>query len=290
MIVAIFGNTLRPTVLSVIQLIADFFSDKEVDLLLDKDLHDFHLTNNEGGILNTGVINDDNFTADLVLSIGGDGTFLTTAARVGAKNIPILGINLGRLGFLADVDSDELDHALHAILDNKLSIEHHTVLKVECSDGREIPYPYALNDVSILKSDGSSMMGINTYLNGEAVNTYHADGLIIATPTGSTAYSMSVGGPIVAIQSSSILLSPVASHGLTVRPLVVPDSWIIDMQIDTRSGCFQVSLDGRSMVLDQGVGIRVTKGEHCILVAKQQNHTFFDTLKSKLMWGLDNRN
>ena len=134
------------------------------------------------------------------------------------------------------------------------------------------------------------MVSINTYLNGEAIHTYHADGLIVSTPTGSTAYSMSVGGPLMAPQSRCIILSPVASHSLTVRPLVIPDDWVIELEVMSRSGCYQISLDGRTIVLEETNRIKITQGEYKIRVAKQMNHTFFDSLKSKLMWGLDKRN
>lgn len=290
MTIAIFGNTFRPTILSTLGILFDFFEQRNIALQLEKEL--FEYLKSSGTIFpgNYHIIENDDFKADLALSIGGDGTFLNTAARIGSKNIPILGINTGRLGFLADISGDEPEKALHAILDNNLSIEERSLLKVETSDGTVIPYPYVLNDVSVLKQDTSSMMSINTWLNGEAVHTYHADGLIIATPTGSTAYSLSAGGPIITPQAENIILSPVASHSLTVRPLVIPDTWTVDLEVITRNGFYQVALDGRTMVLDQNVKIKITRGEYTIKVARQPNHTFFNTLKNKLMWGLDKRN
>ncbi|KAB2826763.1 MAG: NAD kinase, partial [Paludibacter sp.] len=236
------------------------------------------------------LIENDDFEADLALSIGGDGTFLNTAARIGAKNIPILGINTGRLGFLADVPGDQLEKALDAIFNQQLNIEERTLLKVAISDKRNMHYPNVLNDVSILKQDSSSMLTIHASVNGKAFNSYHSDGLIVATPTGSTAYSLSVGGPILVPQAKNIILSPIASHSLTVRPLVIPDDWIVDLEVRTRSGYYQVSLDGRSSVLEQELKIRISKADYTIKLARQQHHTFVDTLKSKLMWGIDKRN
>jgi NAD+ kinase len=259
-------------------------------LFLEKSLFEYFKKEVDCCPENKHIIEDENFSADLALSIGGDGTFLNTAALIGSKNIPILGINTGRLGFLADVSGDELEKAMEAILNNTLSIDERSLLKVETSDNRFIEYPYVLNDISILKQDSSSMISINTWLNGEEVHTYHADGLIISTPTGSTAYSMSTGGPIMVPQSQNIILSPVASHSLTVRPLVIPDNWVVDLEVDSRSGYFQASLDGRTMIFKDNVKIRITKGEYNIKVAKLPNHTFFNTLKNKLMWGLDKRN
>ncbi|MDD4198916.1 MAG: NAD kinase [Paludibacter sp.] len=290
MTIAIFGNTFRPTVLNIMEIILRFFSTKKDTLLLDKELFTYYQQHSGVHSGYQHLIADDNFTADIALSIGGDGTFLSTAARIGSKNIPIMGVNTGRLGFLADVSVDEVEKALDAILHNQINVEERTLLKVDFSDGRVIDYPYVLNEVSVLKQDSSSMISINTYLNEEAIHSYHADGLIVATPTGSTAYSMSVGGPLMVPQAQNIILSPIASHSLTVRPLVVPDDWIIDLEVHSRNGCYLVTMDGRTLVLEENVKIRISKAEYRIRVAKQLNHTFFDSLKSKLMWGLDKRN
>jgi NAD+ kinase len=229
-------------------------------------------------------------SVDAVLSIGGDGTFLSTAAHIGKKQIPVLGINTGRLGFLADVPVENILPALESLLSSNYDIEERTLLFVETSDHTQLDNPYALNEVSVLKQDSSSMISIHTYLNGEAIHTYQADGLLISTPTGSTAYSMSVGGPIVVPQAQNILLSPVASHSLNVRPLIVPDNWIIELDVKSRSHCYQVALDGRSVILSEDTKLRITKADFCVKVIKQRNHTFFHTLKSKLMWGMDKRN
>jgi NAD+ kinase len=268
----------------------EYFKDKQVTFLLDKELFKFVLDHGKQDMRHVEIIQNDNFEADLALSIGGDGTFLNTAACIGRKQIPILGINTGRLGFLADVSSDEIIPALDAILANQYRLEERALLLVETSDGTTFEYPYALNEVSVLKQDSSSMMSINASVNGEMVHTYQADGLIVSTPTGSTAYSMSVGGPLVVPQAQNFILSPVASHSLNVRPLIIPDSWIIDLEVHSRSQCFLVAIDGRSKVLEQGVKLRISKADYTIRIVKQMNHTFFDTLKNKLMWGVDKRN
>ncbi len=290
MTIAIFGNTFRPTVLNIMEIIFGYFNTRKVALLLDKELYTYCTEHSVVQPDQQLLITDDDFHADIALSIGGDGTFLSTAARIGSKNIPIMGINTGRLGFLADVPVDAVEKALDAIMQDQVTVEERTLLKVDFSDGRPVDYPYVLNEVSVLKQDSSSMISINTYLNGEAIHSYHADGLIVATPTGSTAYSMSVGGPLMVPQAQNIILSPIASHSLTVRPLVVPDDWIIDLEVFSRNGCYLVTMDGRTMVLEQEVKIRISKADYKIRVAKQLNHTFFDSLKSKLMWGLDKRN
>lgn len=288
--IAVFGNIYRSVLLSHIQLLFEYFKDKEVVLLLDKELYEFVNKHGKYCLEQTEIILNDIFEADLALSIGGDGTFLNTAARIGRKQIPILGINTGRLGFLADVSADEILSALDAILDKKYSIQERTLLHVETSDGTTFDYPYALNEVSVLKQDSSSMMSITASVNGEKVHTYHADGLLVATPTGSTAYSMSVGGPLVVPEAENFILSPIASHSLNVRPLIVPDTWVFELEVQSRSQCYLVALDGRSKVLELKTKLRITKADYTIKVVKQLNHTFFDTLKNKLMWGVDKRN
>ena len=288
--IAIFGNIYRTVILSHIQVLFEYFKDKKATILLDKVLYEFVY---EQGLINlegTVIIVSDDFVADLALSIGGDGTFLNTAARIGRKQIPVLGINTGRLGFLADVSNEEIIPALDAILANQYSIEERALLYVQTSDGTTFDYPYALNEVSVLKQDSSSMMSINTSLNGEMVHTYQADGLIVSTPTGSTAYSMSVGGPLVVPQAQNIILSPVASHSLNVRPLIIPDSWVIELEIHSRSQNYLVALDGRSKVLEHKTKLHIRKADYTVKIIKQLNHTFFDTLKNKLMWGVDKRN
>jgi NAD+ kinase len=288
--IAIFGNIYRPVILLHIQVLFDYFKDKQATILLDKVLYEFIFSRGSINLEGTEIIQNDEFEADIAMSIGGDGTFLNTAARVGNKQIPILGINTGRLGFLADVSSDDIIPALDAILANQFRIEERTLLLVETSDGTTFDYPYALNEVSVVKQDSSSMMSINVSVNGEMVHTYQADGLIVSTPTGSTAYSMSVGGPLVVPQAQNIILSPVASHSLNVRPLIVPDTWIIELDVHSRSQNYLVAIDGRSKVLEHKTKLRVSKANYTILIIKQLNHTFFDTLKNKLMWGVDKRN
>ena len=290
MTIAVFGNTFSPTVLDILNTIFSYFNHTDVQLIVDYRLFAYYQKNTAHPPYLKNTIDNDDFQADFSLSIGGDGTFLNTAARIGSKNIPIMGINTGRLGFLTDVSVDEVEKALHAILHNQISYEERTLLKVEVSDGSHIDFPYVLNDVAVLKQDSASMLDIITYLNDEAVHAYYSDGLIVSTPTGSTAYSMSVGGPLLVPQAQNIILTPIASHSLTVRPLVIPDDWIIDLEVRSRSGNYQLTLDGRTMVLDQDKKIRISKAEYKIRVAKQLNHTFFDSLKSKLMWGLDKRN
>lgn len=288
--IAIFGNTYSSQTISYLNILFDFLLHKSVNILLESNLYHFASLNGIDSFDNMEVIENDDFVADYALSIGGDGTFLNTAAHIGSKNIPILGVNIGRLGFLADVPAEEMLQAVEALIAGNLIVEERTLLMVESSDGTVFEYPFALNEISILKQDSSSMISIHTTLNGEPIHTYQADGLLVSTPTGSTAYSMSVGGPIVVPQAGNFILSPVASHSLNVRPLIVPDNWIVDLEVKSRSNCFQLALDGRAIILNENTHLRISKANFTTKVVKQQNHTFFDNLKNKLMWGLDKRN
>ena len=288
--IALFGNLHRTEMENELLELVRFFHQMNVVVLLDEYLQLYLDEKFHKSFDRVELITEDNFSADLALSIGGDGTFLNTAARVGKKDIPILGINTGRLGFLADVAKDEIIPALQAIFKHEYTIEKRSVLKLQTLDGSRLDSPYALNDIAISKQDSSSMIIVNAYANGELINIYQADGLIISTPTGSTAYSMSAGGPIVVPQARSFVISPVASHSLNVRPLIVPDDWEIDLQVISRSNSYLVSIDGRSKILDHSTRLRLKKADYSIQVLKPLNHTFFETLRNKLLWGADVRN
>ena len=227
--------------------------------------------------------------ADYVISIGGDGTFLGTAALVGESHIPILGINTGRLGFLADVSPENIDTALDALCCGSFITEERKVLMVETSGAPYGSCPYALNEVAVLKHDNSSLIEISTHINGQFLTTFLADGLIVCTPTGSTGYSLSVGGPILVPQSGTFCLSPVAPHSLSVRPVVVRDDVEIDLYIRSRSHNFMLALDGRSESLPEETKITIRRAPHTIKVIKIEHPNFFETLRDKLMWGADKR-
>jgi NAD+ kinase len=231
----------------------------------------------------------DDFVADIAVSLGGDGTFLNTAAKIGAKNIPVLGINAGRLGFLADVGEDEIDSILTEIIAGKFRLEERSVLKISLSDERISTVPFALNEIAVLKIDTSSMLNIAAFIDGEQVNVYKSDGLIISTPTGSTAYALSVGGPILTPDAKNFVIVPVASHSLTVRPLVICDSCEIKLKITSRTGSCQIAIDGRSFQISDKIEITIKKADFTIKSLQPQNHSFYGTLKNKLMWGKDAR-
>ena len=225
---------------------------------------------------------------NLFLSLGGDGTFLHTAARVGDKGIPVLGINTGHLGFLADLSGNDIENDIQAIIEGKYKVEERTLLQVE-ADGLDGMWNYALNEVAILKQDSASMISVRTTINDEYFNTYQADGLIIATPTGSTAYALSAGGPVLVPQAANWVLAPVAPHSFTVRPLVVNDDVTISLQVSCRTGKFLLSCDGRSVQMPAEQIVTLRKAPFTIKVVKGNNHSFSQTLRNKLMWGVDKR-
>lgn len=228
---------------------------------------------------------------DMVVSVGGDGTFLRTAGTVANSGVPILGINTGRLGFLAAINYADLEVTLREVMDGKYKIEERTLLKLSTD---ELFPPddfniHALNEVAILKQDTASMLSIHAYINNDYLTSYQADGLVISTPTGSTAYSLSIGGAILSPTTPSIILSAIAPHNLTSRSLVVDDSSIISLKVESRSHTFLVSVDGESRVLDESVSIQIRKDDYTLRVVKRIGHTFYETLRDKLMWGADVR-
>ncbi len=287
--IAIFSTIYKEEIEVPLCQTVNFLLKHGVEVLIERDFYT-QIANKLKDFPACKTINTNELNTDLVISIGGDGTFLTTAACIGDKNIPILGINTGRLGFLADVAHDEIETILQELIDGDYHVEERTVLELSTSDKSEKIYPFALNEVAILKQDLSSMISIHASVNNEFLNTYQADGLIVATPTGSTAYSMSVGGPILVPQAQDLIIAPVASHSLNVRPLIIPDSWHIDLEIDSRSKSFLVSMDGRSQVMHQTTKLHIAKANYTIKVVKPLEHSFFKTLKNKLMWGADKRN
>lgn len=236
-----------------------------------------------------GIISGNEFDADIVVSIGGDGTFLRTTSAIGKKDIPILGINAGRLGFLADVGDKDLEDTFADIFSGNYRIEHRSQLQLSTQHKDYHGFNYALNEIAILKQDTASMITVHAHINDEYLTSYEADGLIIATPTGSTAYAMSVGGPVMTPTASNFIIAPVAPHSLTTRPLVVTDDSVIRLDIESRSGSFLISLDGRSNVFHTGTGLTIKKADFHLQVIKRQENTFYNTLRKKLMWGVDPR-
>jgi len=227
---------------------------------------------------------------DCLISIGGDGTFLESALQVRDTGVPILGINTGRLGFLASIAKEEIDAALDLVLAGDYTLEQRTVLQIEQPPELFKKQPFALNELTVHKKDSSSMITIRTFLDGQFLNAYWADGLIVATPTGSTAYSLSCGGPIIMPNVSGLIITPIAPHNLNVRPMVVPDSSTITLQVEGRGAQFLASLDSRSETINSSFELVVRKADFGINLITLPNESFLNTMRMKLMWGLDRRN
>ena len=228
--------------------------------------------------------------ADFALSIGGDGTFLRTVEQVVKRHIPVIGINTGRLGFLADVQKEEWQQVLADILRGQYALVSRSMLSVS-RDGQPLSdSPYALNDVAILKHDDASMLTIHAQLDDNDLVTYQSDGLVVSTPTGSTAYSLSNGGPIITPRSDVVCLTPIAPHSLNMRPLVIPQSSHISLQVESRTQAFLIAIDGRPVRCDGDSPIVIQRAPHDIQIVKTDDRTYLSTLRRKMMWGADNRN
>jgi NAD+ kinase len=228
--------------------------------------------------------------ADFLFSIGGDGTMLDAAGLVGNTGIPLVGINIGRLGFLSGISKDRILPALNAIESGDFQIETRSLLRLESPEGLFGKVDVAMNDITVYKPNVMSMLTIKAWINGQFLNTYWADGLIIATPTGSTAYSLSCTGPILTPDSENFLITPIASHNLTVRPIVIRDDSTIRIKVGAQHEKFLVSLDSRNMPVDNATELIITKASYRINLVRMKDKDFFQTIREKLNWGLDNRN
>ena len=255
---AIFGNIYQSRKSANIQKILACLDEHDAEVCIERRFYDYLVSTGRIAEGSVGLFDDSLFEADFVISMGGDGTLLRAAGHVCSK-----GVNMGRLGFLADVLPSEIEEAIASLYDGNYDIENHTVIQAE-ADGRPLQGPsYALNDIAVLKRDNASMITIHAEVDGEYLVTYQADGLIVSTPTGSTAYSLSNGGPIIVPCTGTLCLTPVAPHSLNIRPIVIPDGTVINLTVESRS--------------------------HNFLIVKRSGHRYFSTLREKMMWGADSR-
>ena len=306
--IGVFGHECNEDHMGVIRVLFEKLGDWNADVFVQSLFFDFLKKKFDYSPGIKGVISDVGMELDIALSIGGDGTFLRTALQINKQNIPILGINIGRLGFLADISRDQIDETLDELFRGDYRIEERSLLQLEVGEmrlrqgeigmesRREACVPslfggfnYALNEVAISKRETSSMITIHTFLNDDYLTSYKADGLLIATPTGSTAYSMSANGPILLPQNRNFVLSPVAPHSLNVRPIVIPDDYTITLQVESRTHSFLVSLDGRSEDMQAGMALKIKMADFSTRLVKRLNQSFYQTLREKLMWGADGR-
>lgn len=286
---AIFGNSFQPRKSQSLMRVLDFLRSKGASIIFDRTFYDFLTAEQNQELGEVGTFEGDDFNADYVMSMGGDGTFLKAAVRVGIKSIPLIGINMGRLGFLADVLPGEVETALQAVLEGNYNIEEHTAIQISTNGGDFDGCHYALNDIAVLKRDIASMIGIHTSIDGSFLVNYQADGLIVSTPTGSTAYSLSNGGPIIVPQTRTLCLTPVAPHSLNIRPIVISDSSTVTLEVESRSHNYLVAVDGRSYTMHEGSTVTISKAPFVTRIVKPNGRRYFSSLRDKMMWGADKR-
>lgn len=290
--IALFGKTVNDTVLPVIQELVDALCSLNGNTFIYQPF--FDSLGNKIIFQKEPVIfakqSEIEDKVDFIFSIGGDGTILDAVGLVGNSGIPVTGINLGRLGFLSGISKDQIIPAIHAIQSGHYQIEKRTLLRLESPENLFGSANCALNDLTVYKPNVMSMLVIKTWINGEFLNAYWADGLIVATPTGSTAYSLSCTGPIITPDSENFLITPIASHNLTVRPIIIRDDSEIRIRVEGKNSEFHVSLDSRIEKVDHGVELIIRKAPFKINLLRLNDKNFFQTIREKLNWGLDNRN
>lgn len=287
---AIFGNIYQVKKSAGIQTILSSLRARMAEVTIEKSYYDFLADGH--GIDLAGIVpfEEGKIDADFVISMGGDGTLLRSAHCVGAQAIPVIGVNMGRLGFLATVGVEKFESVMDSIYNENYTIDSLAMVMAETQrpDGTKAT-EYALNEIAILKRDNASMISIRASINDEYVVTYHADGLIVSTPAGSTAYSLSNGGPIIVPHTGTMCITPVAPHSLNVRPIVMADNSVITLEVESRSHNFLVAADGRSAKFDEGQTLTIRRAPYDAHIVKPTGMTYFSTLRQKMMWGADTR-
>ncbi len=289
--IAIYSRGLEPDQQHGLQLLLNELAVYKIEPVIFQDFFNrFYSSLNLCDKYSTFNCSEDLEDIDYIISLGGDGTLLDTVTIVKDRGIPVLGINYGRLGFLASIGKDELHTAVEALVKRSYMLDKRTLLHLDANMPLFDKSPYALNEITIHKKDTSPMIKIHTYLNGEFLNTYWADGLIVATPTGSTGYSLSCNGPVIFPDSGSFVITPISPHNLNIRPIVVPDTNIISFEVEGRTDGFLCTLDSRREIVDKEVQLAVRKESFSINLIRLNENNFLQTLRNKLSWGLDKRN
>lgn len=288
--IALFGKNLAPENGEYMRQLFAKLNDNNAEMTIYKPFVDMVANYIPDGVAFSTFNSHTDLKADLLFSIGGDGTILDTVPFVLDSGIPVLGINMGRLGFLSSVSKNEIEKAVESVLSGDYSVEQRTLLELVSPGNVFGDVRYALNELNVIRNPEHSLLAIKVYVDDTYLNTYWGDGILLATPTGSTAYSLSAGGPIIAPNSKSFVLTPIAAHNLTVRPVVIPDDSIVRIQVESREKKFVFSMDSRTCALDTSVQLEVRKADFCLNLVRMSNVDFFGTIRNKLMWGKDNRN
>lgn len=286
---AIFGNEYQRRKSASAQQLLECLSRRQAVVYIEEGFCRFLSESQHVKADIAGTFRDLDFDIDYVISMGGDGTLLKAASKVGARSLPIIGINMGRLGYLADVPATDIEEAIERLYSGDYVTENHSVIEATAMRGSLSGCPRALNDIAVLKQDNASMITIHARIDGEELITYQADGLIISTPTGSTAYSLSNGGPIIMPATDVLCLTPVAPHSLSVRPIVVPAKAEITLTVESRSHNYLVAIDGRSEKLPERTTLRIRRAPYEVKIVKRHGGGYITTLRGKMMWGADAR-
>jgi len=291
--IALYGQYYKDNTEDIIEKVLRVFDGYKPEVLIEEN---FYNVLNDKGLLHNAFTTFSSHTelndVDVFISIGGDGTMLRAATLVRDKNIPIVGINAGRLGFLATVQQENIETLLPLIFEKQYTISRRTLLTLEYEgmSPEDSGLNFALNEVTVSRKDTTSMINIDVSLNGDHLNSYWADGLIISTPTGSTGYSLSCGGPVLMPDVNSLVITPIAPHNLNARPLVIPDGTAIELRVSSREEQHLVSLDSRIISVDVETVLNIKRGDFKIDLVEFVQEKFLDTLRKKLLWGEDKRN
>ena len=289
--IALFGNELSQSYIMYIKHLVYKLEEKEVELTIHHQFYDFlqNSINFPKNVTTFERISSDD-KIDYLFSIGGDGTLLRAVTYVRESNIPIMGINTGRLGFISSISTDQIDVAVDNVLNGEYKIRSRTVLELETENNLFGTTNFALNEVAIVKKDTSSMIRVDAFIDDEFLNSYWADGLLISTPTGSTGYSLSCGGPIILPGTENVIITPIAPHNLNVRPIIVNERSTIRLKVEDRDQLALVSLDSRSRAFDSSLELIIKKASFKINLIEPKDNSFITTIRTKLMWGSDKRN
>ena len=292
MVIALYGRLIQPIDVDFIKTLCNCLAEKKIEVWVHQPyLEELRKNVNATCKYKTYLTHDDIVgKVDYMISLGGDGTLLDTIGFIKNSNIPVLGINAGRLGFLANVNRSEVQQAVEAIASGAYTLDKRTLLQLDSNTNIFGGNNFALNEFTLHKKATSSMIVIHTYLNGEFLNSYWADGLIVSTPTGSTAYNLSCGGPIITPSSENFVITPVAPHNLNIRPLVIPDNSILSFEIEGRSDAFLCTLDSRQETIDTSVQMAIRKADYTLNLIRLHDSNFLQTIRTKLNWGIDQRN
>ncbi|MGI4750049.1 MAG: NAD kinase [Janthinobacterium lividum] len=290
--IAVYGKPFNQTLLPLVRQVFDGLVQHRAEIFVHQELNDFISGQPDFNPNNTifNSYNDIKNKVDVMLTLGGDGTILGTVDIIRDSEIPVIGINFGRLGFLASVNKNDISAALHALVNGQYTLDRRVLLEIESNPAVFKNQNTALNDITIHKRDDAAMITIHAFLNDEFLNSYWGDGIIVSTPTGSTAYSLSCGGPIVIPQSGNFVITPISPHNLNVRPIVVSDSNKLTFKIETRSSNYLISCDSKTEIIDTNSVFTISKANYAFNLIRLNNESYLSTLRNKLMWGLDARN